>query len=754
MRKLVFEEGSISKFEVEPSTPPDYPAYRRVQFSEFSGWDDIVAWASRLFERQGELSQDVRDVIEKLRQMGTDEDRVVGALEFVQAEIRYFSVSLGESSYRPTQPDVVVQRRYGDCKDKSLLLMTLLDALGIQTKPVLLAIGMRKGLDKMLPSPQLFNHAIVQVTVNGKVFYLDPTLLGQHGRLERMGQLHEGAQVLVVVPQNRQLSTITSTNARDLVRSEVAETVTLPRLNADGQLQVRQIWRGTMAEGLRLLQERLPGEVLVRSVGDAVEARYPGAELVGEPDIQDDRANNVFSMTAQYVVPKLAIERGGHWFVRFSPGNMIGVLPTPPTSTRTTPLQLPMFPYDARYTFEVKFPAEVSVISDPRVNTVGNKYFNYTVRSSFRGSNSKTVIELTTLAEQVEASDLKKYTEDMRSLANVGVGVVVVPKTAIKMRRDAVVRWYDWVPVAVLALYLLVMVWRGRRTGKPVPLDAAKPYQVFCRDFDLEVESDKLDLALGLARNSMSQERLAEIEKDLVAWRVHHELAVLETAARIRSANSQDVLEDTVVSLLIDHSGSMRGQCMLLAARAAMMASDLLDGLGAKQEVLGFTTARWKGGLSREKWLRSGRPPYPGRLNDVLHIIYCSAGQKLHARHCAMMLREELLKENLDGEAIQWAASRLRKREESRKFIILVSDGAPVDDSTLVENAGAYLENHLRSVIQEIAQAGDIQLSAIGIGHAVDRYYERSITVSTPDDLGTALLELIEQLFSTAQGNG
>ena len=438
MRKLVFEERSISKFEVEPSTPPDYPAYRRVQFSEFSGWDDIVAWAGQLFQRAGELSQDVRDVIEKLRQMPTDEDRVVGALEFVQSEIRYFSVSLGESSHRPTQPDVVVQRRYGDCKDKSLLLMTLLEGLGIQSKPVLLAIGMRKGLDKMLPSPEVFNHAIVQVTVNSKVFYLDPALLGQHGRLERMGQLHEGAQVLVVAPQSRQLSTIASTNARDLVRSEVAETVTLPKLNADGQLQVRQIWRGTMAEGLRLLQERLPRDQLVRSVGgDAVEARYPGAMLLGEPDIQDDRTNNVFSMTAQYLVPKLATERAGDWFVRFSPRNMIGVLAAPPSPTRTTPLQLPVFPYDARYTFEIKFPAEVSVISDPRANTVGNKYFNYTVTSSFRGSNSKTVMELATFADQVEASDLKKYTEDMRSLADVAVGVVVVPKIAIKSAKSA-----------------------------------------------------------------------------------------------------------------------------------------------------------------------------------------------------------------------------------------------------------------------------------------------------------------------------
>jgi len=438
MRRLVFEERSIGKFDPEPSTPRDYPAYRRMQFSEFTGWDDVVAWASRLFQRHGELSQDLREVIEKLRERPTDEDRAVGALEFVQSEIRYFSVSLGESSHRPTQPDIVVKQRYGDCKDKSLLLLTLLEALGIESKPVLVATGMRRGLDHLLPSPELFNHAIVQVTVNGKIFYLDPTLLGQHGRLDRMGQIHEGLQVLVVAPQTRQLSTIATANARDLVRSEMAETVTLPKLNADAQLQIRQVWRGTVAEGLRILNERLPRNDLMKAVGEPVDDRYPGAMLVGEPEIHDDRIGNVFTMTAQYSVPKLAVERGAYWFVRFSPGNMKGVLSPPPVATRTIPLQLPMYPFDARYTFEAKFPPEVNVISLPRVNTVADEFFNYTVRSSFRGNEFKTTVELTTFTDQVEPSGFKKYIEDMRSLSNVTTGVAVVPKTAIRATRTAV----------------------------------------------------------------------------------------------------------------------------------------------------------------------------------------------------------------------------------------------------------------------------------------------------------------------------
>lgn len=315
--------------------------------------------------------------------------------------------------------------------------------------------------------------------------------------------------------------------------------------------------------------------------------------------------------------------------------------------------------------------------------------------------------------------------------------------------------WYQWAAAALFALCVLAMVWRAPPLRAPVtsvPLDPSKPYGVYCRDFDIEVEARNLVSTLGLHRVS-SEELVATIENGLGAWRVRHDFAALESAERIRSTTSQEALEDTVISLLVDHSGSMRGQRMLLAAGAVRMASDLLDGLRVKHEVLGFTTVRWKGGSSRERWLWSGRPPYPGRLNDVLHIIYCSVGERLNMHHCATMLRPELLKENLDGEAVQWAASRLRKRGENRKCIVVVSDGAPVDDSTLCENGDEYLENHLRSVIQEIAQAGDVQLAAIGISYSVDRYYRQSIIISSPDDLGTAVLQLIEQLLCTPRAN-
>jgi cobaltochelatase CobT len=320
--------------------------------------------------------------------------------------------------------------------------------------------------------------------------------------------------------------------------------------------------------------------------------------------------------------------------------------------------------------------------------------------------------------------------------------------------------WLDLVLlIFIVALAYLPPLRKYSRllSGPSAPFDPDRPYQVYCRDFDVEVEADKLDAVLTAVPApdrdwserfaDVEGGRLSDLEKDLAACRASREPALREATARIRAATSQAVLDDTIVSLLIDHSGSMRGEPILFAARAAMAASDLLDNLGAKQEVLGFTTVRWKGGASREKWLRDGRPSCPGRLNDLLHVVYCSAGERLLARHCVAMLRKDLLKENIDGEAIEWAASRLGQRGESHKYLIVMSDGAPVDDSTLSVNSGDYMERHLLSVIHGIAQAGDIHLAAIGIGHPVERYYARSITITGLEELDGAVLQIVEQLL-------
>ena len=206
---------------------------------------------------------------------------------------------------------------------------------------------------------------------------------------------------------------------------------------------------------------------------------------------------------------------------------------------------------------------------------------------------------------------------------------------------------------------------------------------------------------------------------------------------------------DTVVTLLLDNSGSMRGRPIMVAACCADILARTLERCGVKVEILGFTTRAWKGGHSREEWLNALKPPLPGRLNDLRHIIYKAADApwRRSRRNLGLMMREGLLKENIDGEALTWAHNRLLARPEQRRILMMISDGAPVDDSTLSVNSGAYLERHLRQVIEEIETRSSVELLAIGIGHDVTRYYRRAVTVTDAEELAGVMTEKLAELF-------
>ena len=211
---------------------------------------------------------------------------------------------------------------------------------------------------------------------------------------------------------------------------------------------------------------------------------------------------------------------------------------------------------------------------------------------------------------------------------------------------------------------------------------------------------------------------------------------------------------DTVVSLLIDNSGSMRGRPITVAAMSADLLARTLERCGVKVELLGFTTRAWKGGSSREKWQAEGKPPNPGRLNDLRHIIYKAADAPWRRvrRNLGLMLREGILKENIDGEALLWAHDRLIARSEQRRILMVISDGAPVDDSTLSANPGNTLEKHLRDVIEFIETRSSVELVAIGIGHDVTRYYRRAVTIMDAEDLGGAMMAQLTALFDDEDG--
>jgi cobaltochelatase CobT len=308
-------------------------------------------------------------------------------------------------------------------------------------------------------------------------------------------------------------------------------------------------------------------------------------------------------------------------------------------------------------------------------------------------------------------------------------------------------------------------------------------YRAFTTQFDETVEADQLCDADELTRLRLHLDqqlghlqgvigRLANrLQRRLLArqnraWEFDLEEGMLD-AARLSRVVTNPVFplsykrekdtkfRDTAVTLLIDNSGSMRGRPITVAAMSADILARTLERCSVKVEILGFTTRAWKGGQSRERWLSAGKPPAPGRLNDLRHIIYKSADApwRRARKSLGLMLREGLLKENIDGEALLWAHNRLVSRPEQRKIMMVISDGAPVDDSTLSVNPGNYLERHLRDVIEYIETRSSVELLAIGIGHDVTRYYRRAVTIVDAEQLGGTMTEKLAELFDEEWAN-
>jgi len=309
------------------------------------------------------------------------------------------------------------------------------------------------------------------------------------------------------------------------------------------------------------------------------------------------------------------------------------------------------------------------------------------------------------------------------------------------------------------------------------PSDDASTYRAFTKQFDEEVDAADLCDAEELARlrqqldqqlshlqgvvsklaNRLQRRLLAQQQR---AWEFDLEEGMLDAARLARivinpmlslsyKREREADFRDTVVTLLIDNSGSMRGRPISVAAMCCDILARTLERCSVKVEILGFTTRAWKGGQSRERWVQEGKPRNPGRLNDLRHVVYKSADApwRRARKNLGLMLREGLLKENIDGEALDWSYRRLLSRPEKRRILMVVSDGAPVDDSTLSVNPGNYLERHLRKVIHDIEGRNIVELIAIGIGHDVTRYYRRAVTIVDAEELGGTMMKKLAELF-------
>jgi cobaltochelatase CobT len=313
---------------------------------------------------------------------------------------------------------------------------------------------------------------------------------------------------------------------------------------------------------------------------------------------------------------------------------------------------------------------------------------------------------------------------------------------------------------------------RGERTNTP-----GTTYAIYTNQFDEIVKAEDLADPEELTRlralldkqlvnmqavvaklaNRLQRKLLARQQR---SWQFDLEEGYLDSARLARivanptiplsfKQEKQTEFKDTIVTILLDNSGSMRGRPITIAAMCADILARTLERCGLKVEILGFTTRAWKGGKARETWIANGRPPAPGRLNDLRHIIYKSADTPYRRarKNLGLMLKEGLLKENIDGEALAWAYNRIAPRLEDRKILMVISDGAPVDDSTLSVNTSNILEKDLRHVIDWIELMEKVDLTAIGIGHDVTRYYHRALTITDADELAAALVDRLEGLF-------
>ena len=317
----------------------------------------------------------------------------------------------------------------------------------------------------------------------------------------------------------------------------------------------------------------------------------------------------------------------------------------------------------------------------------------------------------------------------------------------------------------------------NRRT-KTIFSESAKKYKVYTKEFDEVIKAENLESDEELIRLRTSLDQLLiqlknfisklanKLQRKLLAkqnrsWDFDLEEGTLDTSKLTRiiidpfnslsfKKEKETNFKDTLVTILIDNSGSMRGKPISVAAICADILSRTLERCSVKVEVLGFTTKHWKGGLSREKWTNNKKPKFPGRLNDLRHIIYKSADTpwRQAKKNMGLMLKEGLLKENIDGEALRWAFNKTNKRKEERKILMVISDGAPVDDSTLSANLSNYLENDLKNTVNLIEQLSSIELLAIGIGHDVKRYYKKAVKITDVQDLGDVMINELTDLFS------
>lgn len=432
LRRTVFEGRGLPGVDLEPGMPADSRPFRWLQFSEYARWEEVGQWAKDLFPASDALPAEFEPVMAGLRAFPDDATRAAEALRWVQENIRYHSVLLGESSHKPQPASQVLSNRYGDCKDKSLLLVGMLRGLGIEADPALASLRTRKSMNGLLPSPDVFDHVVVRVRLNGVSYFVDPTRSKQAGPIDRMGQHLEEAEVLVAKPESTGAEIVRSTRRADVFRSELTEAFALDALDGEGQLQVDLTVHGLEAEAFRAALPRMEEADRRRWALEGYERRYPGAQLISGPEFSDEPALNRIRITSSFRIPKLAREDRGDWVVRFVANNLRGSVPIPERLSRRSMVAMPTYPSTLVYQVRMRWPDTVSVITDPATRSVDSRFFRARLEGSFRGREEIRKVHFESLVSEVKPADLPALVEEVRKLERLIGGVLVVERRDIK----------------------------------------------------------------------------------------------------------------------------------------------------------------------------------------------------------------------------------------------------------------------------------------------------------------------------------
>jgi lipoprotein NlpI len=430
-RILRFEGRALPQLLPEPYVPNDVHDYRYLQFSEFDNWRDVNQWALGLFAT-GDTSAALKDALAPARAAADKETAVAKVLEFVQNDIRYLSISLGENSHRPFPPEQVLQRRYGDCKDKSLLMVSMLRELGIEAAPVLVSTRQRKGLEKMLPSPLLFDHAIVRALVNGKEYYFDPTRQGQYGALDRMGQVHGGNQVLPIADGVKALSVVGPLPQPSQRQSTRIERVSVKAMDKPVEMLVQSQYEGVGAEYARVQFAAMNKDEIHKAYDGVLGERYPDSSMIGEPAIRDDRVQNKVVVETRYRINNFFDKQAESWSLRYVPSNMTGLFYVPGNAARQFPLSLPRGPGAATYEIVVDLPDTFDGRYKDALTEYKSAAFDVSEAFSFKGRTASARVQLQLKADRVAYNGAIEFLAGLKKFNTVMNGYFVIRKSDLR----------------------------------------------------------------------------------------------------------------------------------------------------------------------------------------------------------------------------------------------------------------------------------------------------------------------------------